>query len=231
MSVPELVFCAGKNPTFAAIAVAAGFRYGAQLPCTTYAPVWFADQDWNRPDRAAYIAALRQHRPALATVLDWERADQLAEVLGWAEDAAPLVEQVLIIPKVVSWSNPLDQLPRRIGGAEIVAAYSVPTRHGGTDLPIAYFAGWPVHLLGGSPHEQMRLVRSFAAVGATVVSVDGNMHQRQANELGAFWRAQKGRKGHWVQLAEVGAGDWGRDSNVEAFRRSCENIAAAWRLL
>lgn len=225
----DLIFCAGKNPTFAAIAIAAGFRYGAQLPCATYGPVWFADQNWKRPDRTRYMQALAAERPHMATVLDWERPEQLPEVLGWAEDAASLVERVLIIPKLASWSNPLDRLPRRIGHAQVVAAYSVPTRHGGTDLPIRSFAGWPVHLLGGSPHEQMRLARVFAAHGAMVVSVDGNMHMRQANLLGAFWRAEKGRKGHWVQLSEVGDGDFGRDSNVEAFRRSCHNIMDAWR--
>ena len=243
MPVPELIFCGGNNPRFAEIAIAAGFRYGCELTGDTpYAPVYFADQDWTAHRRAVaagqgdafrvrYMARLAQYRPHMATVLDWERQDQLTEVLIWAEEAAALVDQVLIIPKVPSWNNPIRQIPRTIGGRSVVLAYSVPTRYGGTPLPLSYFTGWPVHLLGGSPHEQMRLCRTFTALGATVVSVDGNMHQKEANRLCAFWRAEKGRKGHWVQLAEVGLGDYGRNSNVEAFRRSCENIAAAWRSL
>jgi hypothetical protein len=34
-----------------------------------------------------------------------------------------------------------------------------------------------------------------------------------------------------MQLAEVGEGDWGKDANQEAFRRSCENIKEAWSRL
>lgn len=219
----ELVFCYGKNPAFAAIAVAAGYRYGAQLPCTTYAPVWFADQNWKRPDRAAYMAALAQHRPAVVSVLDWERAEQLPEVLSWAEEAAQYAPRVIIIPKVPSWENPIRHLPRRIGGADVLLGYSIPTRHGGTPLPLSLFAGWPVHLLGGSPHAQMRIARR---ADVYVVSVDGNMHCLQAN-AGRFWSAERGGKGHWRQLAE--AGDVAREGARErAFARSCANIMAAW---
>lgn len=218
----DLIYCAGKNARYEAAAHAAGFKIGAQLPATVYHPVYFADQDWRRPDRARYMAALAQHRPVVATVLDWERRDQLDEVLSWAEEAAQYVQRVIIIPKVLSWNNPLDLLPRRVGGADVVIGYSVPTRHGGTDLPLSYFERWPVHLLGGSPHAQMRLARRL-----NVVSADGNMHQLQS-QSGRFWSAEKGSKGHWRQLREIGI-DLPTDNNLEAFRLSCENIAAAWR--
>ena len=60
--LPDLIYCADGNPTFAALAVAAGWRYGARLPGTVYQPVHFADQDWRNPDRARYMAALATHR-------------------------------------------------------------------------------------------------------------------------------------------------------------------------
>ncbi len=220
------MFCYGKNPAFTPIALAAGFRYGAQLPCTTYAPVWFADQDWEAPNRDAYMAALVHHRPAMASVIDWERIEQLSDVLTWAEEAAQHVERVMIIPKVASWDNPITRLPRRIGGADVVLGYSIPTRHGGTDVPIWQLAGWPVHLLGGSPHAQMRLAKRFSAI-ADLVSIDGNMHCLQAN-AGRFWNAKPNRKGHWWQLRD--AGDERTEGvRLECFRRSCANIVAAWR--
>lgn len=222
--MPELIYCAGGNARFAEIALLYGFRYGAQIPnYKIYADLWFADQDWKRPDRAAYIAALAQHKPTMATVLDWERDDQLAEVLGWAEEAAQHTERVLIIPKVIGG---IDRIPRRIGGKDVVLAFSVPTTHGGTQVPIWEFAGWPIHLLGGSPQAQMHYAAHLNAI-AEVVSTDGNMSNKMAHYC-RFWRARPGPKGHWVQLAEVGDGDWGKDANAEAFRRSCENIAAAW---
>lgn len=217
--MPELIYCAGKNQRFEAVAHAGGFRIGVQLPNTVYHPVYFADQDWKKPDRGAYMAALNKHRPALATVLDLERSEQLPDVLAWAEDAAAYVEQVLIIPK---YCGAIDQIPRAIGGKPVVLAYSVPTRFGGADVPIWEFIGWPVHLLGGSPHRQMELARYL-----NVVSTDGNMANKMAHR-GRFWSQKKGPKGHWRNLREIGV-NLESDNNLEAFRLSCQNIAAAWK--
>lgn len=217
----RLIFCAGKNKRMSDIAAAYGFELGAQLPCTVYHPVAFADQDWKRPDRARYMAALAEHRPDMATVLDLEQPEQLNEVLGWAEEAAQYARQVLIIPK---YSTAVDSLPRSIGGAGVVLAYSVPTAFGGTSVPAWEFTGWPVHLLGGSPHAQMRIAHYL-----NVVSADGNMANKMAH-AGRFWSANKGPKGHWRNLREIGV-DLPRDNNYEAFRRSCQNIAAAWKML
>lgn len=215
---PELIYCGGKNRRYAEVAIAAGFRYGAQLPCTTYGPVWFADQNWKKPDRARYMVALAEHRPEMATVLDLERADQLDEVLSWAEEAAQYAPRVLIIPK---YTGAIDSLPRRIGGADIILAYSVPTAFGGTEVPVWEFAGWSVHLLGGSPHRQMMLTHYL-----DVVSVDGNMAHKMSHR-GCLWSAEKGPKGHWRNLREIGI-DLPTDNNLEAFRCSCVNIMEAW---
>lgn len=221
MPMPILIYCAGKNRRFDTVAYAAGYALGACLPATIYHPLYFADQDWKRPDRARYMAALAQHRPAMATVLDLERPEQHDEVLGWAEDAAVYVRQVLVIPK---YSGAIDALPRSIGGADVILAYSVPTAYSGTEVPIWEFSGWPVHLLGGSPHAQMCLTRYL-----DVVSADGNMANKMAHR-GRFWSAEKGPKGHWRNLHEIGI-DLPIDNNQEAFRRSCSNIMAAWRTL
>lgn len=236
----ELIFCYGDNRAFAEIAINAGYRYGVRLPeDKPMAPIYFADQNWTayqkalkqsreaaRSVRAGYMAALAQHQPEYATVLDWERADQLVDVLDWAEEAAQWSERIVIIPKIITWSNPLLRLPRSIGGRAIVLGYSVPTRHGGTDVPLYQFAGWPIHLLGGSPHAQMALHQRLSAI-ADVVSCDGNMHAQQAQRC-RFWRTEKGRKGHWVELSEVGDTERGKDTPLRAFRRSCANIRAAW---
>lgn len=219
--MPELIYCAGKNQRFEAVAHAAGFRIGVQLPNIVYHPVYFADQDWKKPDRGVYMRALAEHRPHMATVLDLEREAQFQEVLSWAEDAAAYVERVLIIPK---YSGAVDSLPRVIGGKPVILAYSVPTAFGGTEVPAWEFYGWPVHLLGGSPHRQMEIARYLH-----VVSADGNMANKMAHR-GRFWSTEKGPKGHWRNLREIGV-DLPTDNNLEAFRRSCENIAAAWKAL
>ena len=225
----EIIYCANGNRRFAQIAIEAGMTYGAQLPGTVYHPPEFADQDWKRPNRAAYMAALSKHRPRMATVLDWERDEQLPEVLGWAEDVAPFVERVIIIPKVIGG---IPRLPRRIGGREVVLGYSVPTRYAGTSVPPWEFAGWPVHLLGGSPHRQMELAHYL-----NVVSVDGNYIAKMAQKWIQFWVMAPARYAldrRWPRLREADGRAWGDGSNTadapyEAFRRSCVNVLAAWR--
>lgn len=227
MATPDLIYCADGNKRFAQIAIDAGFLYGARLPGTVHHPICFADQDWKNPDRGEYIDALSKYKPRMSTVLDWERPEQLPEVLAWAEDAAQYVEIMLIIPKVIGG---IEKLPRRIGGKPVVLAYSVPTRYAGTPVPAWEFVGWRVHLLGGSPHRQMEI-----ACYLDVVSVDGNMHQMMATRYNAFFDPLKQtRRGYWPMLKDFDGGKWGDGSNTadapyEAFRRSCKNIVAAWQ--
>jgi hypothetical protein len=228
MEIPTLIYCAAGNKAFAQIAIDAGFLYGAQLPNTIYHHPYFVDQDWRNPNRERYINALKIYKPHMASVLDWEHMDQLDEVLGWAEDAAPYVDTVLVVPKVHCGGK---LLPRTIGGKIVRLGYSVPTRHGGTDLFISEFSGWNIHLLGGSPRKQMELTRYM-----DVRSVDGNMHQLMATKYNAFFtvdRIQGARNHPWPTLREANGKMWGdgtkkADAPYEAFRRSCQNIMAAW---
>jgi hypothetical protein len=206
----EIIYCANGNRRFAQIAIEAGMTYGAQLPGTVYFRPEFADQDWKKPNRAAYMAALARHQPRMATVIDWERADQLPDVLSWAEEAAQYVETVIIIPKVLGG---IPRLPRRIGGAAVRLGYSVPTAYGGTELPLWEFAGWPVHLLGGSPHRQLHVAHYLE-----VVSADGNYANRKATQFCEYWNGAR-----WLPVRPVQ-----EDAPYEAFRRSCKNIMAAW---
>jgi hypothetical protein len=216
----DLIFCGGNSPRFAEIAINAGYHYGARLPCNTYGPVWFADQNWKNPDRIAYMLALKEHRPYMASVLDWEKPEQRIEIFGWARQASDYVDVVMIIPKV---SGTISSIPRKIGNAEVRLGFSVPTKHGGTMLPLAEFVGWPVHLLGGSPGAQMRIAQYL-----DVRSADGNMTMKMANR-GLYWK--KGKRAFsnsWVSLLEADGKRWDGDGNYEAFRRSCENIKSAW---
>jgi hypothetical protein len=214
--------CAGKNRRFAESAIRNGWFYGSQLPATVYAPIVFADQDWKKPDRTRYMSALAQYRPHIATVLDLEHEHQLETVLSWAEDAAQYVQRVVIIPKAFGI---IDRIPFQIGNADVVLGYSVPTRFSGTEVPIWEFGQRPVHLLGGSPQKQMTLYRYL-----NVVSADGNMASKMATTRGAFWRREKGKKGHWINLREIGRGDE-HDAPYTAFDLSMQNIMAAWQQL
>lgn len=151
-------------------------------------------------------------------MLDWERPDQLSEVLAWAETIAPFVARIVVIPKV---PGEVHRVPGEVRGRPVVLGYSVPTSYGGTACGVWEFAGRPVHLLGGSPQAQLRLRRYLR-----VVSADGNMASQQARR-GRFWSRSPGPKGHWSQLRE--SGDDRHDPAAECFRRSLVAVKATWQ--
>jgi N-acetylglutamate synthase-like GNAT family acetyltransferase len=215
----DLIYCADGNKRFADTAVRYGFRYGAQLPNTVYHEPFFTDQNWKNPNREKYMAALSQYRPALATVLDLEREDQLEDVLSWADEAAAIVsEAVIIIPKEMSI---IDRLPQTIQGKQVRLGYSVPTRFGGTCVPVWEFGRRPVHLLGGSPSEQLKL-RAYL----NVASADGNYSTKIAINYGKAWLNDLG----WVNPADLNLYERGLgDVMYFSFELSCLNIKAAWQ--
>lgn len=219
----RLIWCADGNARHSMIAHAAGWLYGARLPARGLAllPLHMADQDWRRPDRARYMASLAKHRPALATVLDWEHPEQLSEVLSWAEEAAQYAtEAVLLIPKV---PGGIPLLPRRIGDKDVWLAYSVPTSYGGSPVPLWELRGWTVHLLGGSPQAQRDCWRYLRQI-ADVRSADCNVAKKLATQRCCYWTRCTTRHGHWQPIqgaVEVGAPD-------ECVRRSVINIREAW---
>lgn len=235
----EIIFCQGGNPTFYEIAKSNSFLAGARLPDTVYGPLHFVDQEWEKPDKERYMAELKTYQPPVATVLDWERSEQLDEVLGWAEDAAQFVREIIIIPKVIGGIAELDRvlgLARQIGNRPVRLGYSVRTKFSGTPVPEWEFGTWPVHLLGGSPQKQRQLYYSF-----NTVSVDGNMISKMATGgtatgIVSVWQpyGRKYKKGHFVPLDEYRDREFGlprveQDAPEAAFAYSCENVMAMWK--
>lgn len=221
---PELIYCGNGNRRFAEIAINTGFTYGAQLPGTIYFCPDFIDQNWKKPERQKYMDAIRKYQPRICSVLDLEQKEQLDEVLSWAEEVAGFVRTIIIVPKAFGI---IESLPRTIAGKSVRLGYSVPTRFGGTELPLWEFSGWPVHLLGGQPQIQMDLARYM-----DVRSVDGNYAQKMAIEYGQFW-SNRGVKNSankfWPKLNEAGLGTDNADRPYIAFELSCQNIMKAWK--
>lgn len=213
-TIPELIYCANGNKRFAEIAISHGFTYGAQLPGTVYYKPEFVDQNWKNPSREKYMDCLKKYTPRMATALDLERDEQLSEVLEWAEEAAQYItEAVLIIPKA---QGIISSLPRVIGGKPVRLAYSVPTKYGGSSLPLWDFIGWPVHLLGGRPEKQMELSHYLSAVSA-----DGNYFGMKARRFCEHWEWP----GRWIP----DGGNTPDGAHYAAFALSCANIIQAWQ--
>lgn len=209
----DLIFCAGRNRRYAELALAAGFRYGCRSDYRPLFPVHFADLDWKAPDcavRERHLGFVAEHRPRIAVAPDVLDADALPATLRYAERLAAHADAVVVTPKVY---GVLARLPRepwlRVG-------YSVPTTYGGPGgvLPLEYL-GRAVHLLGGSPSQQLRLAQYL-----TTASADGNVTMKAAG-YGSYWERGRWKSKTWTFR--------GPDFPYRAFERSCANIAAAWR--
>lgn len=152
-------------------------------------PIVFMDNEWHDYNHADHVEAVAAVRPKYATVRDIVTKEQasaegvayydLSQTLAMAEEVAPYVENVILIPKF----DCLDRLPETIGGKRVVLGYSVRSSYGGTPMPAAMFAGRPVHLLGGSWKRQRRLLE---LLGTDVVSLDHNQLLKVAT-VGTFW--------------------------------------------
>jgi Family of unknown function (DUF6610) len=207
-----LIYCAGRGGRFADIAVEAGFVYGCRSDYKPSHPVGFADLEWKAPNLRDHRAFVRIHAPTYAVAPDVVDLDDLCWTLRYAETLAQWAQKVIIVPKAAGVLQALPHEPW------LVVGYSVPTQYGGTDLFLSELAGWPVHLLGGSPNRQLNL-----AYYLNVVSADGNAATRAA-EFGTVFNARTRR---WDQGAEP----QGPDLPYRAFARSCEQIQRAWASL
>ncbi|MDX2078585.1 MAG: DUF6610 family protein [bacterium] len=168
----------------------------------------------EKPNLEKYLKAIVAHCPPLATVLDYDDNTTLNEVLMWAESVAPYVDTVIIIPKV---SMTIDSIPMVIGGKPVRLGYSIPTKHGATDVPIWEFRQREVHLLGGSPVHQLTVARYL-----NVKSADGNYMQKIAR-WGRFF---VGRQMNYDTLSRTKKVD--EDVPYIAFEQSVKNFVKAW---
>jgi hypothetical protein len=214
MGTPTLIFCSKSTRVFSQIASKHGWKLGSRSSTTVYYPIYFADQNWKKPNKDKYIEFVKKHKPYIATVLDWEEKDKLDTTLEWAEEISTIVDKIIIIPKIV---NGINLIPTHINNKEVVLGYSVPTRYGGTITPLWEFGNRKVHLLGGSPQRQYALSKYL-----NVVSLDCNMMMKMANWKCAFWD-----NGRWVQLKEIGMGNC-IDAPYKAFEMSCISIKKFW---
>jgi hypothetical protein len=215
----QLIFCAGGNAKFTQIAYEEGWALGCRSDKWHYPyPLAFVDVDYKQPDFNLHLKRVAKERPMLATVPDLsdkevDEAD-IARAIKQAERLKNHCEIVLIAPKL---TGQIEMLPK-----DIAIAYSVPTSYGGAQYPIWELTGRRVHLLGGSPHEQITLYRYIQSIGE-VISIDGNMTQKEALEHCKYWQ-QSGRVGgQWVKWPVVS-----RDQQYPCFRLSCQNVLKAW---
>lgn len=218
---PTLIYCQGDNARAAEVARSCGWERG--IRSDTYVqdacrPLYLLDIDWKRPDWARHLRVARAERPALAAAQDVERADQLVGALAQAEELAEWCGAVMVIPKAFEVA---DRIPGHVGGKPVILGYSVPTRYGGTSVPLWEFGRRPVHLLGGSPRAQRALCSYL-----NVQSADGNMTWKLA-QRGLVYNRRGVASGN--SLVTLDGCQWDGDMPYEALRRSLLNLREFWR--
>lgn len=219
--IPQLIYCADGNKKFSDIAIKNGFLYGARLPSKFHNPIYFADQDWKNPDKESYIKAMQEHKPRIATVIDWDNNTDYGTVMDWAVGISDIVDTIIIIPKI---HNTIHLIPETINGKSVRLGYSVPTSYGGTELLLSEFGRRPVHLLGGSPHKQMELCNYL-----NVHSIDGNYHQKMASERRQVFsniRLIKSAQKSFPKCKDFSELDF--YDIYTAFDISCKNVKIGW---
>lgn len=133
--------------------------------------IQFIDNEFKKYNHQKHLSIISEIKPKYATVRDVMTLEQckasgieyysLDQIIEWGYELKEYAQNVIIIPKY----NCLDQIPK-----DFMLGYSVPSRYGGTPLPISLFKNWPVHLLGGSPKKQIELVNQYD----NIVSFDNN---------------------------------------------------------
>lgn len=162
---------------------------------------------------------VERYKPYMATVIDIEDDETHKKALDWAEEIATCVAKIVMIPKVDL------PIPESINGKEIIIGYSVPTRYGGTKIPIEKFVHRRIHLLGGSPHAQMEIYMKYPK---SIYSADGNYHQKIAIRNKVWELGTKRAYGMWTPLSDVLGHKCEIDCPYLAFEISCNNIMNNW---
>jgi hypothetical protein len=213
----DIIYCAGANPLF--MSIAEPFcKLGIRSDRADYGfPINFVDIDYKKPNWANHLRVVGKHAPKYATVPDLSEMEvsdaDIERAVNQARQLQAYCKIVLVIPKL---PGQIALLP-----PDIAIGYSVPTSYGGAQYPLWELTGRHVHLLGGSPHEQMNLYPYIAAAG-TVLSADGNMAQKVAIRFAKYWD-----QGKWVKHPQHGQGK--KDLYLDCWQRSCANIHSQWQ--
>lgn len=156
-----------------------GARYTNLRDVKSFEKLGFLDIDWKNYNFQRHLEAVIKTRPLITVAKDIENLKEFETILSQANELANFAQHVVIVPKDLRLKNIFNQIPDKF-----ILGYSVPTRYGGTDIPIKYF-NRPVHLLGGRPDIQRELAKTIP-----VVSIDGNRFTLDA-KFGDFFDGKK----------------------------------------
>ncbi len=172
------IHCQGSNRKVPAWAGYSGMAYGTRSSEGARDWPFMLDCDWKKLSTTEeyerrFIPLVQKYRPVFAMVRDYERAEQREEMLREIEMLRGLgVLRIGVVPK---FEGAIQDIPR-----DCIVAVSVPSSYAGYVPPLEQLRGRRVHLLGGNPKAQLDLIVKMRGIGAQVLSVDYNVHERNA---------------------------------------------------
>jgi len=125
----------------------------------------FLDINWKDYNYEKHLEAAKATCPRLTVAQDVVDIDNLRVIIQQAWELLEYSDNVIVVPKDPKLTESFD----RYIPADFVIGYSVPTKYGGTAIPVNSFVGRSVHLLGGRPDRQRQLADHLK-----VVSIDTN---------------------------------------------------------
>lgn len=129
-----------------------GARYTNLRDVRKFDRLGFLDIDWEDYDFRKHLQATKDTQPMVTVARDIVNANEIERILDEAFDLSLWAEEVIVVPKDLR----LTPLMPDVVPDDFLLGYSVPTRYGGTMLPLTCFTH-KVHLLGGHPAVQRRL--------------------------------------------------------------------------
>lgn len=166
---PRLIKIVCYSPTVLKFAHGLGWFGGASYvrlrDIRNIETIGLIDIDWRNYDFKKHLAAVKRYRPLITVANDVVRAADLNRTLDQANELMQWAGDVVIVPKDTRLGPDLSYLiPNKF-----ILGYSVPTKFGGTQIPLDCFRTRRVHLLGGRPDVQRKLASSL-----NVISLDVN---------------------------------------------------------
>lgn len=215
----DLIVCTGGNREFFQVACETGYMLGLRSGYASYGyDIQFVDSEYQRPNFERHLRTIMKYRPKYAVVPDLsDKSVSVADIeraMRQYEEVSQYCQIPLVVPKL---PGQIALLP-----TDVAIGFSVPSSYGGARYDLYELQNRRVHLLGGSPGDQMEVFRQLAG-RANVLSVDGNMAMGAARNWAQYW------DGGWVDHPEKGTE--GVSVYLDCWRKSCENIRRSWERL
>lgn len=159
-----------------------GFLKGAELddiPQFNENELEFLDLHWEKEDFSQYMEAVKKVQPSYAVAGDYN-GDNIEEVNDRARRIRDYVGCVIVVPHS---PGEVEEVPDWA-----VVGFSTPTDYNGTKIPVWNYRGRDIHILGGSPRQQLQALNYL---GDDVVSIDGNSFLKSATVFNKYWTSEQ----------------------------------------